>query len=254
MEVPELGGGQSPSQAGTKSCSSSLSSDLAVGSAPSWGGAKGPLTPPRHQISAWLLQQKELDCPRAPIIPSTALAAGHLPWGRRMMGTRDEAQVSFWNHGKEQWRGQGRHSSGWSHCRHWGSNGAGEWPCLPWGQQSTVPAVAMVSLSLGRVWGSPVPAMDSLRLEEPSETPVSQAHPSRCSAPGASLAAGMWVSLPEDTAVFLGFLSLALMTCSEIVMPSICQSPAGVQQSMPRQEAVPHVAGGAEVSPLPKQL
>lgn len=83
---------------------------------------------------------------------------------------------------------------------------------------------------------------------------MSQAYCSRCSAPGASLAVGMGVSLPEDTAVFLGFLSLALMTCSEIAMPSICQSPAGMQQSMPRQEAVPHVAGGAEVSPPLKQL
>lgn len=70
--------------------------DPAAGSAPSWGGAEGPLTPPRHQISAWVLQQEELDSPHASIIPSTArapfpvLAGGisSLSWGQEDDGDK----------------------------------------------------------------------------------------------------------------------------------------------------------------------
>lgn len=50
-----------------------------MGSAPSWGGAKGPLTPPRHQISDWVLQQKELDSSCPSVVPLTALATEHFP-------------------------------------------------------------------------------------------------------------------------------------------------------------------------------
>lgn len=133
-----------------------------MGSAPSWGGAKGPLTPPRHQISAWLLQQKELTVLMLPLSPPQPWLLGTFLGGRRMiMGTRHEAQMlrsPFGTMVRDRWRGWQAQlcvvPNGAGVSRAWGTR------CLLW---------PWVSLSLGRVWGSPVPAMESLRLEGPSE-------------------------------------------------------------------------------------
>lgn len=69
------------------------------------GGAKVPLTPPRDQISARVLQQKELHCPGPCIVPSPAKSSSHSPGyraalpvlacgissgGRRLMGRGDD--------------------------------------------------------------------------------------------------------------------------------------------------------------------